>query len=368
MPIKEKYMDRLEFIESPRYIFFGPGALEKASMILKSLGMTGSIMVVTGGERTSPIAFHLADTLGDEGYESHVFPVRSEIANVRDVESVVDRAKGVKPALLMGVGGGRVIDVAKLSASWLGLKFFSVPTSPSHDGVASPSISFLLVKSVEEAKGKDWARAEAPFSILADTEVIRKAPAGTFKSGFGDLVSKITAVKDWELANKLKDEPYSEYAASMALLSAHIAMDHASEIRPGLEESARIIVKALIGSGVAISIAGSSRPASGSEHLFSHALDLLAKNKGYTNAQHGLQVGLGTIMMAYLQGQDWERIRRKLSEVGAPVTAQEAGIEAEAVVRALTMAHKVRERYTILGESGLTESAANKLAKRTHVI
>jgi len=117
-------------------------------------------------------------------------------------------------------------------------------------------------------------------------------------------------------------------------------------------------------SGMAMSIAHSSRPASGSEHLFAHALESIAPGK----ALHGEMVGVGTIMMMYLHGGDWKRIRDALRMIGAPITARELGVEEEDIIWALTHAHKMRKRYTILGMRGLTKEAARKLAQITGVI
>ena len=125
------------------------------------------------------------------------------------------------------------------------------------------------------------------------------------------------------------------------------------------------VVKALISSGMAISIAASSRPASGSEHKFSHALDMVAPKP----ALHGEQCGVGTIMMMYLHGGNWESIRDALKIVKAPTTAEELGIEPEYIIEALKIAHTIRkDRYTILGDRGLTDEAARKLASNTGVI
>ena len=148
-------------------------------------------------------------------------------------------------------------------------------------------------------------------------------------------------------------------------MSAKIVMDSADLIRTGGEEGIRLVAKALMGSGVAMSIAGSSRPASGSEHLFSHALDAIAPGA----ALHGEQVGVGTIMMTYLHGGDWRAIRNFLLRIGAPVTASDLGVDKDVVIKALTKAHLVRpDRYTILGETGLSEPAAKRVAQRTEVI
>ncbi|TMI25587.1 iron-containing alcohol dehydrogenase [Candidatus Bathyarchaeota archaeon] len=109
----------------------------------------------------------------------------------------------------------------------------------------------------------------------------------------------------------------------------------------------------------------SSRPCSGAEHLFSHALDIVA---GETSL-HGGRTGVGAIMCAYLHGSNWESIKEFLQEIGAPSTAKELRVSPEQVVKALTMAHSLRpERYTILGETGVTEGAAEKVARATGVI
>ncbi len=91
-----------------------------------------------------------------------------------------------------------------------------------------------------------------------------------------------------------------------------------------------------------MAIAGSSRPCSGSEHLFSHAIDILAREKGFRPALHGEQVALGAIMMAYLHGMRWRRIKSFLQGLNIPVTAKELGLDKEIVIEALTMAHSIR--------------------------
>lgn len=132
-----------------------------------------------------------------------------------------------------------------------------------------------------------------------------------------------------------------------------------------IEDGVRVLLEALISCGVAMSIAGSSRPCSGSEHLFSHALDLIASEPGL----HGEQCGVGTIMMAYLYEMNWKRVKETLRKVGAPTTAAELGIEPKCIVQALVRARAIRpERYTILEEKRLDYDSAEKIAKATGVI
>jgi glycerol-1-phosphate dehydrogenase [NAD(P)+] len=202
-------------------------------------------------------------------------------------------------------------------------------------------------------------------AILTDIDVIADSPYNLLAAGCADIVAKFTAVKDWQLAHKLKNEYYGDYAANLAMMSAKLVTKNAKEILKRNIEGVKTVVEALISCGVAMSIAGSSRPCSGSEHLFSHALDLVA---GETSL-HGERTGVGAILCAYLQGSNWEAIRAFLKEIGAPSTAEELNVSSEQVVKALTMAHSLRpERYTILGETGVAMAAAEKVARTTGVI
>ena len=183
-------------------------------------------------------------------------------------------------------------------------------------------------------------------------------------SGCGDLIAKITAVRDWQLGRDKTGEYYGRYSADLALMSAKILMESSTDFsKKGL--NAREIVEALISAGVASCIAGSSRPCSGAEHLFSHAVDKLEPDVGL----HGEKCGIGTIMIAKLQGQDWKKIVKTLKDVGVPTTAKEIGLKSGILAKALTIAQSLRpERYTILKEVNMTEKKAVTLAKSTKVL
>jgi glycerol-1-phosphate dehydrogenase [NAD(P)+] len=130
-----------------------------------------------------------------------------------------------------------------------------------------------------------------------------------------------------------------------------------------------MLVRGLIMSGVAISIVGSSRPASGSEHKFSHALDFL----GLGNGTHGEQVGVGSIIMEYLHEKyygmgDWERMKKSLEKIQAPTTAKEIGLSKEDVIKALLYAKKLRKkRYTILEDINPDKSELELVLSKTGV-
>jgi len=344
-------------IDLPKKIVIGEGVINKTPSYLQELGISGRILVITGPNVYNIIGKSFVDMLAEKGFDVDYKTIQS--AHIDVINSIINEFKDAKVNAIIGLGGGKCIDTAKYVSFKLNKPFISIPTAASHDGVASP---FASVKGL----GKPTSvKTKVPLAIIADSKIIAKAPYRLLASGVGDVIAKFTAVLDWRLAHKLKNEYYGEYAASLALLSAKHVLCYADVIRRGDERAVRIVMEALISSSIAMCIAGSTRPGSGSEHLFSHALDLIAPKP----ALHGEQCGVGTIMMAYLHGRDWRKIRNTLKKIGAPTTAKELGIPDYYIIKALTIAHKIRpERYTILGESGLTWEAAENLAKTTGVI
>ena len=342
-------------IQLPREIHTGAGVINKTGTICRNLRFEDNILVVSGPKTLSIGGEKAIDSLEAEGF--NVENVTIHEASDKAVKKVQKKINDVSAVL--GVGGGKVIDVAKMASTNSNIHFISVPTAASHDGIASPRAS------IRNSGGTVSLEANSPLGVIADTEIISKAPIRLLAAGCGDIISNYTAILDWKLASRLLNEDYSESASALSLMTAKMIIKYSDSIKEGLEESARMVVKSLISSSIAISIAGTSRPASGSEHKFSHALDMIAPKP----ALHGEQCGVGTIMMMHLHGEDWQFIRDALKRMHAPTTAEELGIDAEYIIEALTMAHSIRkERYTILGDRGLTREAAEKLAIKTEVI
>ena len=354
-----EHFEKVKWMQLPREVLVGHGVLVEIGHVCRHLGLRGGAIVVTGALHTRKIAGErVVELLVDSGYEVQLAEVRAiSPATIKRVEEI---AKESESGFVLGVGGGTIIDTAKIASFELGIPFISVPTIASHDGIASPRASI---------KGDDRSpvsrQAQAPLAVIADTQIISSAPFRFTAAGCGDIIANYTAVRDWRLAQRLQNAEFSTYAAALSEMTANMILENAAEIGKRGENATWTVVKALVSSGVAISIAGSSAPASGSEHKFSHALDMIADKP----ALHGEQCGVGTIMMSYLYGDDWRKIRDALKAIGAPTTAKELGIKDEYIIEALTTAHKINpERYTILGESGLTREAAVRLALATGVI
>ncbi|MCE8423583.1 MAG: NAD(P)-dependent glycerol-1-phosphate dehydrogenase [Candidatus Methanoperedens sp.] len=352
--IENKHKNK--WMQLPRNVVVGHGVINDTGKVCKDLKLNGNALVVSGAQTQKAAGKTVEVILEDEDFNVNIAIVKDP--TIEEVYKVKQIANETGSSFVLGVGGGKSIDIAKLASKQLDLPFISVPTAASHDGIVSGRASII--------KGKTTVSEDAntPIAVVADTAIISAAPYRLLAAGCGDIISNYTAVRDWELAYRLRNEPFSEYASIISKMTARILIESADTIKPGIEESAWTVMKALVASGVAMSIAGSSRPASGSEHKFSHALDEIAPNP----ALHGEHCGVGTIMMMYLHGGNWMEIRSALHKIGAPVSASELGIEEEYIIRALLIAHNIRpERYTILG-TGLTLEAAEKMARITNVI
>ncbi len=344
-------------MQLPREVIVGKEVLGRTGEVCERLGFKGNALVVAGPS-TYPLAGErVAKSVSKAGFRVDHVIVKEASEFV--LNNIMSRIQKNRSSIVLGVGGGKDIDLAKLASARSSVQFMSIPTAASHDGIASP------YASIKGASKPYSVRGQAPVAIIADIGVIIDSPYKLLAAGCGDIVAKYTAVKDWELAHKLKNEYYGDYAAELALMSAELVTKNAKDIVQRRLEGVRTVVEALISCGVAMSIAGSSRPCSGAEHLFSHALDLIA---GETSL-HGERAGVGAVLCAYLHGSNWKAIRDFLVEIGAPSTAKELNVAPEQVVKALTMAHTLRpERYTILGETGVAEAAAERVARATGVL
>ena len=353
---REDEVRSIKWMEFPREVLIGKDALNEIPNVLKKLNLGRNVSIVAGKNTIDIAGKQIVELIENAGGSAEI--CISEKASPEEIEKITAAGKEFEADCFLGVGSGRSIDLAKLSSKNCGVPFVSIPTAASHDGIVSSRAS---IHSDGKSESID---AQAPIAVIADTEIISRAPFRLLAAGCGDVISNYTSVLDWELAARLKNEPFSRSAATMAHMSADMILNSADLIRPGLESSARTTVKALVLSGTAMSIAGSSRPASGAEHMFSHALDRIANKP----ALHGEQCAVGSIMTMYLHGGDWEKIRNALIQIGAPTSAAEMNISDDEIIEALLKAHTIRpERYTILG-GGLTLSAAEKMAIFTKVI
>jgi len=200
----------------------------------------------------------------------------------------------------IAVGSGTITDITRIVSHRTRNDFISMPTAPSVDGFASIGAP-LIISGV-----KTTVIAHAPIAIFANLHVLAAAPRAMIASGFGDMLGKITSIADWRLGQLLWDEPYDETIAQRTLQAAQLCIDHAAAIGAVTPAGIRRLMEALIESGYCMLDFGSSRPASGSEHHYSHVWEMKLLRESRPALLHGAKVGVATILVAGL----YERIKQ----------------------------------------------------------
>ncbi|MEM0316236.1 MAG: iron-containing alcohol dehydrogenase [Archaeoglobaceae archaeon] len=338
----------------PSLVYLQRGAFSKISKVVEKINSQNAIIL------TDQVVLEiLKERIEKLGFEK-IIVTEANLLEARKIEAMLSYSE---VDAIVGIGGGKVLDVSKVVASELNVPFISVPTTASHDGIASPVASF-------KEQGRPISiSAKAPIAVVADIDIIEKCPKRLIHSGFGDLISNITAVKDWKLSRDLTGESYNEVIASIATIPAYLMLNKAKD-NLSLKEDLETLLRGLIMSGVAISMAGSSRPASGAEHKFSHAIDYL----GYGFGTHGEQVGIGTIIFEFMYENhygdgDWRAIKEAMKKVGAPTKLSEIGLSKDQAISALLQAKMIRRRrFTILEALNPSKEEFERILRETELI
>jgi glycerol-1-phosphate dehydrogenase [NAD(P)+] len=249
-----------------------------------------------------------------------------------------------------GIGGGRTIDVTKFAATLAGIPMVAVATNLSHDGIASP------VSSLEHESGKGSYGVTMPIAVVVDVDYVRGGPQELVRSGVGDVISNLSAIDDWELAGVHQDEPVDGIAVTFARVAAEAVLNRPDSVES--EEFLTVLAESLVMSGMAMSVAGSSRPASGACHEILHAVTQLYP--GVSN--HGELAGIGALYSYFLRERylGWDagrsqEIRDCLRRHSLPLVPADVGLDAGQFARAVESAPSTRPgRYTVLEHLALS--------------
>jgi len=322
-------------IRVPELVRMKSGALGRLGLYLARPGFRRVAVFQSAGLLAGIVEAALS-SFGAHGVEI----VQRQEANEASVEEAV-RLLGALPGgtqAVVGLGGGKALDVAKYVASLAGLPCFAAPTSLSNDGFCSPQSSLTL-----QGRRKSLPCA-LPYAVVVDLDVCLQAPLPLWHSGVGDLAAKFTAVADWKLAFHARGTPVNDLAALMSDATVYQFMARPERDREGVQ----LLATALMLNGVAMEIAGSSRPASGSEHLISHALDMM----GARPRLHGLQTGTAAYLVSRLQGGTHHaRIAALLKQTGFWESVRAAPFSREQWRLAIQRARDVKaDFHTILSE------------------
>ena len=256
--------------------------------------------------------------------------------------------------VVIGFGGGTVLDLAKFAAFVSKAELISLPTTLSNDSLASP-VAVLGT----EGKARKTFKCTIPDAILVDANIIMSAPPRQILSGIGDTISKYTALNDWKIAH-IKGKDYVDDFAYMISKMAFNSIAYNDQKDLKSIDFIKRLTQALVMGGLAMEIAGTSRPSSGSEHLFCHALE--ENYAEYVNVPHGIAVAMGSYGACKFQDRNIAKITRIIKEYNIPVVPSDWKITEEIFVGAWQKASASRsDRYTVLNETDLSNEKLVKL-------
>jgi glycerol-1-phosphate dehydrogenase [NAD(P)+] len=334
-------------VGTPLTIDIGPGAVASLAPLLadRRISSGGHVAVVVGPGLGEEIAAKLRPHL--ENAEI----ITAEGGSVEAAAGLAQQLRRGFHDAIVGIGGGRTLDVAKYAAGLSGLPMVAVATSLAHDGIASP------VASLEHDGRKGSYGVPMPLAVVVDLDYVRRSDPGMRRSGIGDVISNLSAIADWRLAERERGETVDGVAVTFARMAA-MAVLHRED---GIDDDDFLIAlaEALVLSGLAMATAGSSRPCSGGDHEILHAIDHLFPG----TSTHGELAGAAGLFTAYLRGDEAMAAGMDacLRQHGLPRIPSELGLTAEQFGAAVLYAPRTRpDRYTVLEHLGLGESEVSE--------
>ncbi|WP_339270283.1 sn-glycerol-1-phosphate dehydrogenase [Paenibacillus sp. FSL K6-1330] len=377
-----RQLSNLDEVESIQIQY---GALREVAGYLETKQWTSVVMVVDGN--TYDIAGQpLANLLTKSSIEVQVTKLLPDrkgdvIADEVSLIQVILDIQQSRAKAVLAVGGGTIHDISRYAAYTAGIPFISVPTAASVDGFNSKGAPIIIRGE------KKTIPAIGPSAIFADVDILMSAPPQLTAAGFGDMLGKYTSLFDWKFGSLVADEPYLQISADITRSALNQCVNGVEQIGKRTEEGVRILMGALVESGLAMLLFGQSHPASGSEHHLSHYWEMEFIRLGEKQLLHGAKVGAACVEISKLyhrlgeQGlemyrsasvgandtelritQHWNEIRSQIMQipepveladlmrsVGGPAGVSELPIKSELLKRSLSEAHKVRNsRYTLL--------------------
>lgn len=335
-------------IAIPTLLKVGKGTLKNLGKYLKDAGFEHVVMYFGNG---------LIEMFGNDVIEdvkkSGIDVIEYKELDTVKIEDIIELAFSIdaKNQVILGIGGGKVIDAAKYAAYLRKMPFISIPTSASSDGFSSASASLMV------GGRRTSVPARMAYGIVVDTDIIKSAPEKFLYSGIGDMVSKITSLYDWQFESQNGYSSMNDFSVMIAKKAVN------SFVRTPFEDIhedlfLKELVDSLAMSGIANEIAGGSTPTSGSEHLISHALDKMLEHPQL----HGIQVGIATYIMSRVQEHRYIRVNAIFEKTGFWSYVSTLNLNRKDFENAINMAPSIKpHRYTYLHEEKYRKKAIEVL-------
>jgi glycerol-1-phosphate dehydrogenase [NAD(P)+] len=335
-------------ILTPLTIEISDGALDRLGSVVGDARISGGQLAVALGTGIGPqlvdrvrVALPAADIITIEAGSQEAALTLADQLKTNAYDSVV------------GIGGGKVLDTVKYAASLQGMPMVAVATSLAHDGLASP-VSTLTRSGVSISYG-----VHTPIAVIVDLGLVLQSPPDQVRGGIGDVLSKFSAIADWDLSHAVSGEPVDGLAVALARTGADAVGNHPGSVTDA--DFVATLANSLILCGLAMNVAGSSRPASGACHEIWHAMTALYPGQ----VSHGFGAGMGALFATFLRARDgdgdltsFSRLSTALARHGLPRVPSEIGLTPEQFAAAVDFAPATRPgRYTILEHLALDAGA-----------
>lgn len=357
-----------------RRIVTGSGVIEELPGILSAF-RAGKVFLLADTNTYEVLGAKAEELLYRQGFKLKTFIFKTRTPLVPDERAVgrllIEMDRDI--SVILAVGSGSLNDIARLLSCRLDIPYVIAGTAPSMDGYASV-VSPLIVDGF-----KTTCDGVYPYAVLADVDIMKKAPAEMINAGFGDVLGKLTALADWQLSKNMNGEYFCETSVMLVRNAINKCIENAEGLAQRNENAVKYLIDALILTGIAMGIVGNSRPASGAEHHLAHFWEMDALAKGMEHPLHGNLVGVGTVIVSSVYELVASKISLGISFPGSGYVSgllarahshadpASLGISRELFRQSILHAFEIRERYTILrlaASKGLLEEFAGILAGR----
>ncbi len=298
---------------SVKHFVYAPGAVETLDDVISDLPGAGRPVVVADRRTWEVCGARVFDRLRKGGADAAQIIVGDTehggpVCDDTTVELLRQQIAQARPDVVVAVGSGVINDLCKWTSFELGLPYVVVATAASMNGYAAANVAAKIdgVKVLVEAR--------PPWAVVVEPVVIEQAPGEMTTAGFGDTIAKYQSNTDWAMNHLLFGEYYCDFCAGILGGLEHLYLDRPEDIAEGKRRAIQGLFEALFWTGAAMTLIGTSAPASGGEHLLSHTLDMVADMRQQPHDLHGRQVGVGTLFSTAL----YERILAL--ETPAPVS------------------------------------------------
>lgn len=272
-------------------VYIGAGATRHLKKLCKKYSR---ILLVCDENTFAAAGERVLDVLGSKVADRVTFDGATVLIPDEAAVSATE-AKLADCDLIIGIGSGVIQDLCKYVSHFNQVPYMVVATAPSMDGYASSGAAMIL-------KGmKETVAAGLPRAIVADTDILKDAPMEMIQAGYGDIIGKYSSLCDWKLSAAVNGEYFCQWIYDLTMTAVKRVEACAAGLAERDEKALAALTEALVVVGILMSFAGSSRPASGSEHHLSHFFEIVGIVKNEAYFPHGIDVVYSTVVTAKIR-------------------------------------------------------------------